>query len=184
MVATGRSTSTRSTLKPSGSGRPGCSCGEAGRGAYTHLTRDPRRYLHPGNCSGYFPVEYCTNRAVSASITYQIFRPTIRVGISAEALGRARRCERNGVRADASAGDQPGQGTYRTLDGRFEIRQAEKAGHWDVFQLLAGGAQRVASAVKGYDRALDRILEEPGIELEQLNARAPKPEKPKAEAKV
>jgi hypothetical protein len=82
--------------------------------------------------------------------------------------------ERTKVRAT-----NPAKGVYRTLDGRFEIRQAEKAGTWDVFQLLAGGAQRVASAVKGYDRALDRILEEPGIELEALNTR---PAKPKAEA--
>src|SRR5215204_5835259 len=74
----------------------------------------------------------------------------------------------------------PSRGVYRTLDGAFEIRAAEKKGHWDLYRLVEGGAQRIAAEVKGYDRALDRVLEEPGIELEQLNTRPPKPDKPEA----
>jgi hypothetical protein len=69
----------------------------------------------------------------------------------------------------------PSKGVYRTLDGSHEIRQADKKGHWDVYRLVGGGAQRIAAEVKGYDRALDRILEEPGVTLEQLNT-APKVE--------
>jgi hypothetical protein len=73
----------------------------------------------------------------------------------------------------------PSKGVYRTLDGSHEIRQAEKKGCWDVYRLVSGGAQRIAGEVKGNDRALDRILEEPGVTLEQLNT---PPAKPKPEA--
>jgi len=69
----------------------------------------------------------------------------------------------------------PSRGTYRTLDQRFEIRAAEKKGHWDVYRLVGGGAEKIAGPVKGYDAALNRILEEPGVGLEQLNTRPPKP---------
>ena len=78
----------------------------------------------------------------------------------------------------------PERGVYRTLDQRFEIRAAEKAGMWDVYRLLDGGRQRFAAEVKGYDRALDRVLEEPGVELEALNTppvkAKPEPEAPQA----
>jgi hypothetical protein len=71
----------------------------------------------------------------------------------------------------------PEKGVYRTLDGSHEIRQADKPGQWSVFRLLDGGAQQVAANVKGYDRALDRILEEPGVTLETLNTPPAKPTK-------
>jgi hypothetical protein len=74
----------------------------------------------------------------------------------------------------------PEKGVYRTLDGSHEIRQADKKGCWDVYRLLDGGAQKIAGEVKGYDRALDHILEEPGVTLEALNT---PPAKPKPEAK-
>ena len=72
----------------------------------------------------------------------------------------------------------PEKGVYRTLDRQFEIRQADKPGHWSVFRLVEGGAQQVAANVKGYDRALDRILEEPGVTREALNTAPAKPTKP------
>ena len=78
----------------------------------------------------------------------------------------------------------PSRGVYRTLDGAFEIRAAEKKGHWDLYRLVEGGAQRIAAEVKGYDAALNRALQEPGVTLEQLNTRPPKPEAPKVEVKV
>lgn len=72
----------------------------------------------------------------------------------------------------------PAKGVYRTLGGSYEIRQAERKGCWDVYRLLDGGAQKIASEVRGYDAALNRVLEEPGVELEALNA---PPAKAKAE---
>jgi hypothetical protein len=75
----------------------------------------------------------------------------------------------------------PSKGVYRTLDESHEIRQADKKGHWDVYRVVGGGAQRIAAEVKGSDRALDRILEEPGVELDALNT---PPAKPKPEAKA
>ena len=77
----------------------------------------------------------------------------------------------------------PEKGVYRTLDGSHEIRQADKKGCWDVYRLVEGGAQRIASEVRGYDAALNRVLEEPGVSLEQLNTAPakPKPEAPKVE---
>ena len=75
----------------------------------------------------------------------------------------------------------PQRGVYRTLDGRYEIRRGEK-GKWDVYQV--DGNQRIAEGVKGYDAALNRILEEPGVTLDALNTAPPKPQPPKAEAKA
>jgi len=75
----------------------------------------------------------------------------------------------------------PAKGVYRTLDGRFEIRAAEGKGHWDVSRVVVGGAEKIAGPIRGYDAALNRVLEEPGVELAALNVRPPKP---KPEAKV
>jgi hypothetical protein len=76
----------------------------------------------------------------------------------------------------------PSRGVYRTLDGLHEIRMAAKKGTWDVFRLVDGGARRIEAGVKGYDRALDRILEEPGVTLAALNTAPARVEQPKVEA--
>jgi hypothetical protein len=60
---------------------------------------------------------------------------------------------------------------------------SEKKGCWDVQQVLGDQVETFATDVKGWDRALDRILEEPGITLEALNTEPKKPAAPKAEAK-
>jgi len=71
----------------------------------------------------------------------------------------------------------PEKGVYRTLDGSFEIRQAEKAGCWDLFK----GDALVEATIKGWDRALDAIIERHGGNLEALNT---PPAKPAAPAKA
>ena len=83
----------------------------------------------------------------------------------------------------------PAKGVYRTLNGCFEIRAAERKGHWDVFRLVGGGAERIAGEVRGYDRALDSLLALDGVTLEALNTRPakakpePQPEATATEAK-
>jgi hypothetical protein len=73
----------------------------------------------------------------------------------------------------------PQPGVYRSLDGKFEIRKAGKKGCWDVYKRLDGGAEKIASDVRGYDKALDTIVEQGHATVEQLNS---PPAKPKPEA--
>jgi hypothetical protein len=56
----------------------------------------------------------------------------------------------------------PSRGTYRTLNGSFEIRASAKKGQWDLYRRQGEEWVLLQAEAGKYDAALTRILAEPG----------------------